>query len=58
LAGELAGATDESPPRQAAAKQPSRRGDASVVGAFGTPLLAGLAGPVTQFVLNQLKHRA
>ena len=30
---------------------------AAVVSAFGTPLLAGLAGPVTQFVLGQLKRR-
>ena len=30
---------------------------AAVVSAFGTPLLAGIAGPVTQFVLNQFKHK-
>ena len=29
---------------------------AAVVSAFGTPLLGGLAGPVTQFVLGQLKR--
>ncbi len=29
---------------------------AAVVSAFGTPLLGGIAGPVTQFVLNQLKR--
>lgn len=30
---------------------------AAVVSAFGTPLLSGLAGPVTQFVLDRLKRR-
>jgi hypothetical protein len=30
---------------------------AAVVSAFGTPLLAGIAGPVTQFVLNQFKRK-
>lgn len=30
---------------------------AAVVSAFGTPLLGGIAGPVTQFVLGQLKRR-
>jgi hypothetical protein len=30
---------------------------AAVAGAFGTPLLSGMAGPVTQFVLEQLKRR-
>ena len=30
---------------------------AAVVSAFGTPLLGGIAGPVTQFVLEQLKRR-
>ena len=29
---------------------------AAVASAFGTPLLGGIAGPVTQFVLNQLKR--
>ena len=29
---------------------------AAVVGAFGTPLLSGLAGPVTRFVLEQFKR--
>jgi hypothetical protein len=29
---------------------------AAVVSSFGTPLLGGLAEPVTQFVLNQLKR--
>jgi hypothetical protein len=29
----------------------------TVVSAFGTPLLAGIAGPVTQFVLAQLRRR-
>jgi len=31
---------------------------AVVVGAFGTPLLGGIAGPVTQFVLDRLKRGA
>ena len=30
---------------------------AAVVSAFGTPLLAGIAGPVTQFVLKQFKRK-
>ena len=30
-------------------------GVSAVVGAFGTPLLAGVAGPVTQYVLGKLK---
>jgi hypothetical protein len=30
---------------------------AAVVSAFGTPLLGGVAGPVTQFVLDQFKRR-
>lgn len=30
---------------------------AAIVGAFSTPLLSGIAGPVTQFVLDQLKRR-
>jgi hypothetical protein len=28
---------------------------AAVVSTFGTPLLVGIAGPVTQFVLNRFK---
>ena len=30
---------------------------AAVVSAFGTPLLVGIAGPVTHFVLNQFKRK-
>jgi PPE-repeat protein len=30
---------------------------AAVVGAFATPLLSGMAGPVTQYVLGQLRRR-
>ena len=30
---------------------------AAVVSAFGAPLLAGIAGPVAQFVLNQFKRK-
>lgn len=30
---------------------------AAIVGAFGTPRLAGVAGPVTEFALGQLKRR-
>ncbi len=29
----------------------------AVVGAFGTPLLGGIAGPVTKFVLDKLRGR-
>ena len=29
---------------------------AAIVGAFGTPLLSGIAGPVTRFVLDQFKR--
>ncbi|MFM7581353.1 MAG: hypothetical protein ACKO9F_01340 [Caldilinea sp.] len=30
---------------------------AAIVSTFGTPLLVGIAGPVTQFVLNQFKRK-